>query len=71
MDEDAPTSAKHGRRTHVRGMVRGTVLGRSNCQRKSLSTDSLSSTPYDRMVVWCQIMRPDLWSYFGMPHILT
>jgi hypothetical protein len=27
MEEDAPTSAKHGRRSRVRGTVRGMVLG--------------------------------------------
>jgi len=25
MEEDAPTSAKHGHQSHVRGTVRGTV----------------------------------------------
>jgi hypothetical protein len=27
----------------------------------------MSSMPYDRVVVWCQSMRPDSWSYLGMP----
>jgi hypothetical protein len=48
MVEDAPTSVKHGRRSHVMGTVRGTGSERSNCQRNSLSANSMSSTPYDR-----------------------
>jgi hypothetical protein len=44
-------------------------FGRGICQRNSLSANSMSSMPYDRVVVWCQSMRPDLWSYLGMLHI--
>jgi hypothetical protein len=39
------------------------------CQRNSLRANSMSSTPYVRVVVWCPSMRPDSWSYFGMLHI--
>jgi hypothetical protein len=29
----------------------------------------MSSMPYDRVVIWCQSMRPGSWSYLGMLHI--
>jgi hypothetical protein len=27
----------------------------------------MSSMPYNKVVAWSRIMRPDLWSYFVMP----
>jgi hypothetical protein len=42
---------------------------RGTCPRNSLSSNLMSSTPYDRVVIWCQSMRPDSWSYLGMLHI--
>jgi hypothetical protein len=42
---------------------------RGICSRNSLSTILMSSTPYDRVVIWCQSMRLGLWSYLGMLHI--
>jgi hypothetical protein len=69
MVEDAPTSTKHGRRRRVMGVVRGMVLGEVLVLRNSLSANLMSSMPYDRVVIRCQSMRPDSWSYLGMLHI--
>jgi hypothetical protein len=67
--EDTPTSTKHGRSKTCHGSCLRNSSGRGTCLRNSLSTNLMSSTPYDRVVIWCQSMRPGSWSYLGMLHI--
>jgi len=42
---------------------------RGICLRNSLSTNWMSSTPYEMMIIWCQSMRLVPWSFLGMLHI--
>jgi metal-dependent HD superfamily phosphatase/phosphodiesterase len=69
MVEDAPATTEHGRRRRVMGTVRGAGSGRGICLRNSLSISSMSSMPYDRVVIRCPSMRPISWSCLGMLHI--